>query len=610
VVVDREFEDLLQFLRESRGFDFTGYKRPSLMRRVRRRMAAVDIATFEQYLDYLQLHQEEFQALFDTILINVTGFFRDADAWVHLREVVVPDLLARRAGLGIRAWSAGCASGEEAYSLAIILSEAMGPDVFREQAKIYATDVDEEALAHARQAAYTEREMRGLSDEQIERYFERQGTRHVFRKDLRRAVIFGRNDLVQDAPISRIDLLICRNTLMYFNAEAQSQILTRLNFALSPGGVLFLGKAEMLLGHQGLFTPLDLRRRFFRKAQLEARGERPILPEPRGDGLDPIEYGLLGQQALFNSQTAQLVVDARGKLVFANRGAEAMFALGERDRGRAFNDLESSYRPLELRPLIAQASAERLAVWAHDVSWERTAGETVVLDVQIAPLLDGDGGVLGVSITFQDVTRYRRLQDDLESANRQLEAAYEELQSANEELETTNEELQSTVEELETTNEELQSTNEELETMNEELQSMNDELQSSNDELSDRTSEVSDLNRFMQSILASLRAAVVVVDREMRVLVWNSQAQEMWGLRTEEAVGSHLLALDFGLPVEKLRPIVGGQAFESDGQGNKEVVLPAVNRRGRSIDVRVTGSQLRDNADGVAGIILVMEQVD
>ena len=149
----------------------------------------------------------------------------------------------------LRVWSAGCASGEEAYTLAMVLAEMLGPTEFRDRVKIYATDVDEEALTQARQASYTEREVRGVPPELLERYFEPTGGRYVFRKDLRRSVIFGRNDLVQDAPISRIDLLVCRNTLMYFNAETQARILARFHFALADGGVLFLGKAEMLLSH-------------------------------------------------------------------------------------------------------------------------------------------------------------------------------------------------------------------------------------------------------------------------------------------------------------------------------------------------------------------------
>src|SRR4051795_9924709 len=285
---DPEFEALLEFLKDSRGFDFTGYKRSSLMRRVDRRMQQLDMASYVDYLDYLQLHQDEFTALFNTILINVTSFFRDPDAWTHLRDVALPQVLsARKPSDPIRVWSAGCASGEEPYSVAIALAELMGPEQFRDRVKIYATDVDEEALVQARHASYPESTVKAVPDELREKYFEQQGQRTVFRTDLRRSIIFGRNDLVRDAPISRVDLLVCRNTLMYFNAETQGQILARLHFALQPTGVLMLGKSEMLLSHTDLFKPVDLRRRVFRKLpkngvldRLRVLGQAGERPEP------------------------------------------------------------------------------------------------------------------------------------------------------------------------------------------------------------------------------------------------------------------------------------------------------------------------------------------
>ncbi|KJK35382.1 hypothetical protein UK23_42925 [Lentzea aerocolonigenes] len=237
------------------------------MRRVRHRMSQIGIEDYGDYIDHLQVNAEEFNILFNTILINVTAFFRAPEAWAYLREEVIPTILAERGPDDpIRVWSAGCASGEEAYSLAIALAEAVGPERFRQQVKIYATDVDDEALTHARHASYAEQDVQSLPPELTAKYFEHQNGRYSFRKDLRRSVIFGRNDLVQDAPISRIDLLVCRNALMYFNQETQAKILGRFHFALVPKGVLFLGKAEMLLSHSRIFDPIDLKRRIFRKA--------------------------------------------------------------------------------------------------------------------------------------------------------------------------------------------------------------------------------------------------------------------------------------------------------------------------------------------------------
>jgi len=606
---DPEFEALLEFLKDSRGFDFTGYKRSSLMRRVQRRMQQVGIEHYADYLDYLQLHQDEFTALFNTILINVTAFFRDADAWTHLREDALPALVAaRKPSDPIRVWTAGCASGEEAYTAAIVLAELLGPDEFRERVKIYATDVDEESLTEARHASYTEAQLKSVPDDLRDRYFEPVAQRFVFRGDLRRSVIFGRNDLVQDAPISRVDLLLCRNTLMYFNAEMQSRVVQRFHFAMNDDGILFLGKAEMLLSHAELFQPLDLKRRFFRKLPRPAVLRIPGHPSGAVEPVADIgARGTLRGEGLHASPVATMLINRDGVLVFANQRADLMFGLSHRDIGRLFRDLEVSYRPVELRAYIDEVVLERRSTWVREVEMSRGPTESVYLDIQVAPMLGGDGDVLGVAFYMTDVTRYRKLQSELEVTNRQLEAAYGELQSTVEELETTNEELQSTVEELETTNEELQSTNEELETMNEELQSTNDELQTINDELRDRTQEVHDANSFLESILRSLDTSVVVVDHELAITAWNLRAEDLWGLRSDEVVGQHLLNLDIGLPVMQLQPML--RACLTGADEVPELTLEAVNRRGRAITVRISCSALAGSDGARTGAIVLIDEV-
>jgi two-component system, chemotaxis family, CheB/CheR fusion protein len=605
--VDPHFEALLLYLKESRGFDFTGYKRSSLMRRVQRRMSQVDIDNYQDYLDHLQVHPDEFTALFNTILINVTGFFRDPDAWDYLRRDVLDGLLASwPVDAPIRAWSAGCASGEEAYTLAIVLAETLGVEAFHDRVKIYATDVDEEQLNQARQATYGERDVEGMPHELVERYFETAGNRFIFRKDLRRSVIFGRNDLVQDAPISRIDLLICRNTLMYFNAETQSKILSRFHFALADSGVLFLGKAEMLLSHSSLFTPVDLKRRVFRRVPRAPQLAGSIFGDPpRPVGTSTIGLDQLRNEAFAASPPAQLVLTADGTVALTNRQLEKLFGVSARDIGRPFRDLELSYRPAELRRFIEQAQVERRTLRVTDVQFGN-GGDVTYLEVQISPLTDGEG-LLGVNVIFHDVTAARRLQEDLEHANQQLEAAYEELQSTNEELETTNEELHSTVEELETTNEELQSTNEELETMNEELQSTNDELQSINDQLRVSTAQLDEANSFLEAVLTSLQSGVAVIDADLRIRMWNRRAEDLWGLRADEVIGQHFLNLDIGLPFEQLRPLLR-RALGVDATSG-EVAIEAVNRRGRTVLVRVACTPLGSSNGTPAGdgAIVVME---
>jgi two-component system, chemotaxis family, CheB/CheR fusion protein len=599
-------EQLLEYVKSSRGFDFTGYKRSSLERRIRKRMHLAGIDDFVEYLDYLQVHPGEFEQLFNTILINVTSFFRDRFAWDYLAANVVPEIVENGApSRPIRIWCAGCSTGEEAYSVVMLLADQMGEREVRKRVKIYATDVDNEALAYARHASYTEKEMEPLPPEVKQRYFEAVDGHYSFSPDLRRCVIFGRHDLVQDAPISRVDLLVCRNTLMYFNAQTQTQILGNFAFALRDGGYLFLGKSEVLLSRSASFTPVDMKRRVFsrlpRDADLPARGTPTPASGAPGLSRDP-----LLSSGFEMAPTAQILIDRDGRLALANHAARGLFGLTVADVGRQLQDLEVSYRPVELRSRIEQAAAERRLVTLHDVDLQSPGGARLV-DVHVLPLINPNGEPAGTSIAFADVTRYRTLQNELLGSKRELETAYEELQSTVEELETTNEELQSTNEELETTNEELQSTNEELETMNEELQSTNEELETINEELRVRTNELNRVNGFLESILSSLDSGVVVVDRDLRVQVWNTKATDLWGLRDDEVAGEHLLNLDIGLPVDQLRAPLRA-VLSQDGDGaTQDLVLHARNRRGRDIDCRVSVTSLGASDGVVGGAILLME---
>ena len=606
---DEAFEALLRYMRDSRGFDFTGYKRTSLMRRVRNRMGQAGYTSFEEYLDVLQASSDEFASLFNTILINVTAFFRDPDAWEFISSEVIPRMLAERGPSDpIRVWSAGCASGQEAYTLAMLLAEALGPEGFRQRVKIYATDVDEDALADACTASYDAKAVESVPADLLPRYFEQVNGRCIFHKDLRRAVIFGRNDLVKDAPISRVDLLVCRNTLMYLNAETQRNVLGRLHFALAPQGTLFLGHAEMLLSHGDRFTPLNLKHRVFRKAAGSHGAERYVPAAAFYErNVDLSGLTTLRDLAFRASPVAQIVVTGEDTVAMINQQAETIFGLSARDIGRLLRDLEVSYRPVELRAYLEQAKVERRSARIQDVKWQRPGAETVWFEIHVNPLVDAENGLLGVSIVFFDVTATRALLDKVVQTNRQLEAAYEELQSTNEELETTNEELQSTVEELETTNEELQSTNEELETMNEELQSTNDELHTINDMLRERSLELDEARVFLDSLVDSVQMGMVVVDREMKVILWNRGCEELWGLRADETVGTSLTALDIGLPMESVRPLIGNAFVDPDSAGETEV--DAVNRRGRPARVRITCTQFRSSEGTVGGALLLMDIV-
>jgi two-component system CheB/CheR fusion protein len=607
---DKQFETLLQYLRQNRGFDFGGYKRPSLMRRIHKRMQLVGIGHFADYVDHLEVHPEEFSQLFNTILINVTSFFRDPPAWEYLAQHIVPRILAEKKTVGlVRVWSAGCASGEEAYTAAIVLAEAMGIDAFRQRVKIYATDVDDEALNTARQASYTSKDLQSMEDKLRDKYFEPLNGRFIFRADLRRSVIFGRHDLVQDAPISRLDLLISRNTIMYFNSETQARILARFHFALNENGYLFLGRAELLLTHGNLFTPLDLKCRVFVKVPFVNMRDRLLAMAQIGNNdmnNTLVRPERLQELALDSSPIARIVVDVNGNLAHLDQKARLLFSLNPKDVGRRLQDLEISYRPVELRSLIEQAYAERRSITLTNVERRFQSGEIQYLDVVVTPLYDEANNPLGVAIAFPDVSPYQKLQQELQRSREEVQTTNEELQSSNEELETTNEELQSSNEELETTNEELQSTNEELETMNEELQSTNEELHTVNEELRQRTDELNHSNAFLQSVVGGLRSGAVVVNQHMNVLVWNHRAEDLWGLREDEVKGQSFLNLDIGLPVHQLRSMV--RACLTGEADYRELLLDATNRRGKAIKCHVTCTPLPGHNKQGQGAILLMDE--
>jgi two-component system, chemotaxis family, CheB/CheR fusion protein len=608
---DRDFDSLLDFLRRNRGFDFSAYKRPSLMRRVQRRMQQVSIEKFGDYVDYLEVHPDEFGHLFNSILINVTAFFRDAQAWETLSAEVIPRIIeSRKPKEPLRVWCAGVASGEEVYTLAMLIAEAIGSESFQESVKIYATDIDEDALNQARQATYSEKTMEPVPEDLREKYFEQVNGRYSFKKELRRCIIFGRHDLIQDAPISRVDLLVCRNTLMYFNAEAQAKMLLHFHFALKNDGILFLGKSEMLLTHSNIFMPLDLRRRIFtRVVKLGLRDPLLVMGNPNNQNIDQVANNIRLREAAFdNSAAPQIIVDSDGFLAMANQQARMLFGINIKDLSRPFKDLEISYRPVELRSRIEQAFAEHRLISLKEVEWNIAEGQKRFLDLQIMPLTSSTGRLVGVSVSFIDVTRDKELQEEVRSSKAELATAYEEVQSTNEELETTNEELQSTNEELETLNEELQSTNEELETMNEELQSTNEELETTNEEMRGRTEALNHTNDFLESILTSVRFGVMVVDRNFRVQSWNYKSEDLWGLRASEVNGQNFLNLDIGLSVDQLK-----QTVRECLAGEKEVqelTLSATNRRGKQIDCRITCTPLQSRADGIRGAILLVEDRD
>src|SRR3954469_10008553 len=429
------FEKLLDYLRQSRGFDFTAYKRTSLLRRTTKRMQAVGVQNFDDYVDYLELHPGEFEALFNTILINVTTFFRDPDVWSYLDSTILPLLLdGRDPSSPLRVWSAGCAAGQEAYSLAMLLAERYGVEGVRDRVKIYATDIDDEALKEGRRATFGPRDIEDLPPGFREKYFTVDNNGTVLSRELRRAVMFGRLDLLQDAPISRIDLLLCRNTLMYFNADAQTRILSRFSFSLDPHGFLVLGRAEMLFSHTAMFAPVDLQRRIFRV--IAKANHRDRMGPPAHPGRDPMSNGsapnLRLRFAAFEADpTPQFIVDLAGVLAAISAGAREHLHLVPTDLGRPLQELEVSCRPADLRSALDRVALDQREIVLKEVH-HFVAGHPRYFDVTVAPIFDDARAVLGMRIVFDDSTSLHHLQSELTASRQELETAYDELQSTNE----------------------------------------------------------------------------------------------------------------------------------------------------------------------------------
>jgi two-component system, chemotaxis family, CheB/CheR fusion protein len=555
LAIDPGFRPLLEKLSTTYNFDFREYKEPSLARRIRTRMSALRIDGFDAYARYLDQHADEHVALFNTILINVTTFFRDAEAWKLIGSDVIPRIVDTAGdSRAIRIWCAGCSSGEEAYSVAMLLAEHLGERAGGYLVKIYGTDIDEEALTTARHAVYRLEQLKELPSEFVDRYFARDGQLYRVRRDLRRWCIFGSHNLTQAPPLSHIDLLVCRNVLIYFTSELQERIMSRFHYAVREDGYLFLGRSESLLARSRMFRPVQLKWRIFERTPSVARQVTAVLPdrdEAHGTVAEHpprVEAGatLRAQRALDVLPAAVMIIDMTDTILAWNPAAEALFDIAQAAAlTRKFRDLDVSYRVEGLRARIEDVKARHAPAQMENATFGRRNGDTVHADISILPLVEAHR-LVGVLVFAVEATEHARLKDQMGRIAEQHATAIEELQSTNEELETTNEELQSTNEELETTNEELQSTNEELETTVEELQAANTELGALNAELEGRTSELNRLESSHQALLNSLEHGLAVLNRDGVVTLWNQAADRMLGLRAEQVVNRPFFALPLG----------------------------------------------------------------
>jgi two-component system CheB/CheR fusion protein len=554
-----EFEALLEKVRKARNFDFRNYKRATLQRRIEQRLQERNCADVAAYELLLEREPAEFDALISRLLIKVTSFFRDPTVWASLSHRVVPQLIAEKGGQEeVRIWSAGCATGEEAFSVAILVAEALGPAFAQFPLKVFGTDVDDAAVAHARRGIYSADRLEGMPKPLLAKYFVAVPEGYAVTKEIRRTVVFGSNNLVTDAPISRLDLILCRNVFIYLDNLLQKRVLTRFHYALRDRGVLLLGKSELIPFAAKIFEPIDLSARLYAK---DSRRDVPHAAQERLVGLLEQEniarhVGQSNEDLSVVGRFYRDVLDSSSLPLIAT-GLDGSVALWSQAAARLWGRAESEVLGKKLATLglpglsgdllIEKTTAVReglrdresadamLAAGAHS--------QGVSIRVEVTALRDSTRETVGLLYVVEDRTVQRTLEGDIRRSNAELAGAHDRLQQTVEELRSANEELETTNEELQSANEELQSTNEELETTNEELQSTNAELDATNRELAHRTEEMHLLAFYQRTIIRSLSAGVVVLDMHGRITSWNLAAERLLGLPEREAIGQLLWSL-------------------------------------------------------------------
>ena len=401
-------ELLLNYLKQSQGCDLTVYKRSTLSRRISVRMQRLGINGYDNYLKYLKEHPEELCPLLDTIFINVTGFFRDCDAWDYIADEVIPKIIAsKKSSERIRLWSASCASGEEAYTLAMLMAEALGIEQYQQQVVIYATDVDEAAMQQARRGYYPHSDVAGVPAKLLNKYFEPTEQGYVISSDVRRRIVFARHNLLEDAPISKLDLLVCRNTLMYFNSEAQVKILTRFHFALNNSGFLFMGQAETLTSRSYLFTFMSIKHRIFTKgSKIRVDDILQLRNKTRLTTTKPLVESVNFWKIVFETNpVAQILVTDNGRVTAVNARARGILGLTSQHLGYHWRGLPGIVRFVGLGSKFEQVLRNCCSISLKNVSWTTAKGITH-LNVELSLILDSSQSLLGVSFTFTEVNQY------------------------------------------------------------------------------------------------------------------------------------------------------------------------------------------------------------
>jgi len=600
-------------LRAQTGHDFSQYKPNTIYRRIERRMAVHQILNLEAYVRYLQQTPTEVQALFDDVLIGVTNFFRDPEAFTALEQQAIPQLFADKPpGSAVRVWCAGCSTGEEAYSLAILLQEQMEALKTSFKLQLFATDIDSRAIATARVGSYPASIAADVSPERLARFFTLDAPANCYRvhKSIRDLLVFSEQDVVRDPPFSKLDLITCRNLLIYLGTDLQKRLISLFHYALSPGGMLFLGTSETVSEYGDLFGPIDRKAKLYRRKESFQGAQRAALSRfaptlsDKDLGLPPVPGRLTPSAKLslrelteqsFLQQLAPVgaLVNAQGDLLYL-QGRTGLYLEPTPGEAGISNILKMAREGLrrDLTTALHKAAGLQNTVRVAGVN-VKTNGHFTLVNLSVCPVLSGPAGALDTPLYLvmleatpepvlpaaapptppPSASAAAQATGDakgdastlIAELNEELRAKEEYLHAANEELETSNEELKSSNEEMQSVNEELQSTNEELETSKEELQSINEELNTVNTELQSKVTDLSRVNNDMNNLLAGTGIGTIFVDHALRILRFTPTVMKL----------INLIASDVGRPVGHIvSNLVGYQDLVADVQAVLKTLIP------------------------------------
>jgi two-component system, chemotaxis family, CheB/CheR fusion protein len=620
--------DIVTQLRVRTGHDFSNYKRPTVLRRIARRISVHELPDLPAYSHFMHENPAEATALLKDLLISVTNFFRDAEAFEALESEIIPKLFeGKTADDQVRVWVAGCATGEEAYSVTMMLSEYAAKLSLAPQLQVFATDIDEDAIATARDGFYTINDAADVSPDRLSRHFVKEGHGYRVRREIRERVLFAVHNIIKDPPFAHLDMATCRNFLIYLNRTAQQRVMDVLHFALNPGGYLMLGSSESIEGASDLFSVVNKEHRIYQGRAAETRLIFPIpdagfvtrlgkLPEvrrmPISQSAQRPTYAQLHQRLLERYAPPSIVVNDDYEILHMSESAGKFMQISG---GELSNNLLMLVRPdlrLELRAALYQAAHKKTDVESHGIR-VLVGDEMRSITVRVRPVLSQEDRARGfflvildeaneltpddqskLVVTEEDEPLARRLEEELMEVRSQLRATIEhhelqreELKASNEELQAMNEEMRATVEELETSKEELQSINEEMTAVNQELKVKIDELAQSNDNL--------------RNLMNSTRIGTVFLNRELRVQLFTPRARDIF----------NLIPADVGRGLSDITSKLDGDGLIEDANKVLEMLQPIERtvrtKDGHSFLMQV--SPYRTNEDRIDGVVLAFTDI-